>query len=339
MIPTEKIYLKRLGEWVTKLKNSFPNEPFVAARIKLSAFSAVVLLLLLIIFPAIAINATEYFLEHLLFATFFVFIIITISSYFAYKFVLEPIEKLYNAHKKFIADASHELRTPLSIMKSDIEVNLLDKDSITREELIELLEETDKEIDKMANIIKNLLNISHIDSSRQEMPFHKVNIEKVAKKAIKDLEPALNKKGIYIKTEELKPLVIWANETAVEELIINLLNNAIKHTFKNGNITIKTNLLDNRVILEVIDTGKGIEKDDLPHIFNPFYRGRGMGITSTGSGLGLAIVKDIVQKHKGKIKVESTPRKGTRVIVSFLSKDAYLEKSVPNKKILRPNIY
>ena len=331
--------MKQLEEWVTKLKNKFPKEPFVAARIRLSAFAAVVLLLLLVVFPAIAVTATEYLLEHILLATFLVVIIITVSSYFAYKFVLEPIEKLYNAHKKFIADASHELRTPLSIMKSDIEVNLLDRDNITKQGLIELLEETNKEIDKMANIIKNLLNISRIDSSRQEMPFHKVNLKEIANRVLKDLEGTINRKKIHIDTGKLESLVIWANETAIEELIINLINNAIKHTPVNGNITIKTQLSDNRVVLEVIDSGRGIKKDDLPYIFNPFYRGEGRGITSTGSGLGLAIVKDIVQKHKGKIKIESAPGKGTRVIVSFLSKDAYLKRNVPDKKILRPEVY
>ena len=226
-------------------------------------------------------------------------------SYILAGITLKPIQKMMCKQEKFVSDAAHELKTPLTAMKTSLEVNLRSK-KLTLKKAKEIITETIQDIDKLTNLTNYLLKESMYKQSNMENT-KKINLNVLAKDVIGKMKASANEKKINITLEAKEKVTIIGNEQAIEELITILLDNAIKFNRKKGKAEV---LIENRgsdVILQVTDNGKGISEEDLPFIFDRFYKAEKSRTKedNEGFGLGLAIAKEIVKSHKGTIKAIS----------------------------------
>ncbi|KKT28627.1 MAG: ATPase/histidine kinase/DNA gyrase B/HSP90 domain protein [Candidatus Yanofskybacteria bacterium GW2011_GWA1_44_21] len=304
-----KNFLKQLEAWGTALK----DDPFLRARLRLVVLNSAIL----IGFIGVSFFIFRYNYKLL-------FIIISagtiLMNYMFSAETLAPIRQIVRAQKRFIADSSHELRTPLSIIKINTDVALLEGKDLTTKEAVRTLESNLEEVDRMSKLIENLLKLSYYDAKPVEVPFSKIDLSKIVKDIVEKTNNIALTKNIRLSMSRAEPAPIWGNPTAIEQLAINLIRNAITYTPEGGRINVS---VSNRNFgycqLDVRDTGVGISEKDLPHIFNPFYKAEGGdGIRSkSSSGLGLTIVKKIAERHKAIIDVESAMDSGTVFHVRF----------------------
>lgn len=227
-------------------------------------------------------------------------------------------KKLDDMRKEFVANVSHELRTPLTTVKSYAET-LLDGAMEEPEIAKEFLEIIDSEADRMALLVTDLLQLSRFDTKQFELKLSPIIINEFLTNCWQQHRILAEKKNhtyIYEPTEENLELNIDADR--VSQVLSNVITNAIKYSPENSTITIYTQNTDKYFKIIVKDNGLGIPKEDIPRIFERFYRvdkarSRAMG----GTGLGLAISKEIMELHKGNISVESEYGKGTAMTLSL----------------------
>lgn len=242
--------------------------------------------------------------------------ILGFGYYFAGQ-TLGPIEKMYKRQKKFVADVAHELRTPLSVIKAGAETVLLS--TATNEAYKKLIGESLEEIDYMSNMVNDLLFLANNDDNKR-LVFNRVDLLKLVDKQVEFIKSYANKKGITLVQNCQNGYYIQGNEAYLKRLLTNLLQNAIDYNKPGGTVTVSLQNNNQEIELTVVDTGIGILKDDMPHIFDRFYKAdRARTHRSDGTGLGLSIAKEIVQLHHGHITVKSYSDKGTAVRVVFPS--------------------
>ena len=220
--------------------------------------------------------------------------------------------------KEFVANVSHELRTPLTLMMGFVET-LRDgalQDPVKGPEFLLTVE---KHTQQLSNLVDDLLEISKLES-RPGLPRRvNVNLSEMIRRVIELMSPAALKKDQTLAIElPLEPLAVACDPDYVERALTNLLDNAIKYTPEKGRVCVSANITDSRATIEIVDTGIGIPAQDLPRIFERFYRvdksrSREMG----GTGLGLSIVKHIVQAHGGTVEVSSELGKGSKFRLIF----------------------
>jgi len=226
----------------------------------------------------------------------------------------DQLKKLDQMKDSFVSMVSHELRTPLTIIKEFISIisdeipGELTKD---QREYVDIITEN---IDRLARLINNLLDISKIEAGREEIKRKLIDIVKVAKGVISTLKPGVDEKNIELKTLFRVPSPsVYADSDMIIQIFTNLLGNAIKFTPQRGQITVT--IIDQGKELEcsVADTGVGIAPENIDKVFGKFQQfGRVASAGTKGTGLGLAISKELVHKHKGKIWVESKGGKGSK---------------------------
>jgi signal transduction histidine kinase len=232
---------------------------------------------------------------------------------------LVPIQKMLEEQKRFVGDASHELRTPLTALKSMLEVGLRDKD-MNIKEARKLITESIEETDKLKNLSDSLLELAR--ENKQKITFEKVRVAEILKDAIKKVDNRAKNKKIKI-ISKVNGSTVKGNMEKLSELMVILLDNAIKYSPKESQIKISAKMGKNQVYIKVIDQGQGISEKDLPHIFERFYRADSARTHQSegGYGLGLAIAKKIVDEHAGKISVTSEVNKGSefKIVLPFFS--------------------
>ncbi|MBS4027901.1 MAG: HAMP domain-containing protein [Ignavibacteriales bacterium] len=240
----------------------------------------------------------------------------------------EMIARLHSSFehtRQFSMDASHELRTPLTIMRGEIELALRDESLTeeTREVLLSLLDE----VLRMNAIIENLMLLSKSDLNLYKPMWETVDLHDIVSELYEDGIHLAYTKQINVTLEQNDEVVCMGDTLRLRQLFLNLLDNAIKYTPEHGSIRLALQRNDGIALVKVEDSGIGISQEEIPKIFNRFYRidkarSREMG----GSGLGLSIAKWIVDLHGGKILVQSTVNKGTTFIVKLPLKNT---ESVP----------
>jgi PAS domain S-box-containing protein len=223
--------------------------------------------------------------------------------------------------KRFIADISHDLKTPLAVITSNLY-------------LIERLTDPEKQQDKLDTIkrqtarldrlIQDILMISRLDNLPELMP-ERVNINELIQNILSEFHSPIETKHLdmALDLDSSLPLT-FVDVDSVNRALVNLVENAINYTMVGGAITIRSRQETNRILVEVTDTGMGIADDDLPHIFDRFYRtDKARSTLSSGSGLGLAIVSKVMEMHNGRIEVESALGEGStfRVALPISSDD------------------
>lgn len=237
-----------------------------------------------------------------------------IFSYFIAKMTLTPTRTALKSQKRFVSDLAHELRTPLAVIKTSSEVALLD-DSMDLETR-RIFKDTIGELDRVSSIINNLLTFSNLVHPEQ-IKFASVNLGDVVDTSVKKLDELIKKREVVITVEKISPHTVWGNTIALEQIVINIIKNAINYNKVDGTVKVMVypDYLGN-IILEVSDDGMGISQKDLTHIFEPFYRAESSRNRASGSsGLGLTIVSELVKLHSGRIGVRSMYKKGTTVTV------------------------
>jgi len=213
--------------------------------------------------------------------------------------------------------ASHDLKAPLAAVESYHKVMLDGYAGEITEKQKNMLLRSSERIMGLLNLIDNILDISRIDT--RELKMEATSLLKVVESTRGIIQPLAKEKGVQLKVEVLEELpLIAAVPERLQQVFANLLGNAVKFTPKGGTITLRVSEEDNHILVEVIDTGIGISPEDLPRIFDDFYRG--IKVDTGGAGLGLSISKKIVEAHHGKIWVESPcPESGKSGIGSKFS--------------------
>lgn len=241
-------------------------------------------------------------------------IIFIISGSFAYFLAgrtLSPIKKMLEDQKQFISDASHELKTPITALKTMLEVSLRDP-NLDLIESKKVLTDATLATDQLKTLSDSILQLNHLTNNGSSFKLEPILINKLISESVKKIKPQADKKKITIKFNQIKGKII-VDSQKIEELLLILLDNAIKYSPDSSSINFIAVKTNKHLILKVIDKGIGISQKDLPHIFDRFYRADNARTkdNSTSYGLGLSIALKIVEQHHGSIGVQSIPQKGS----------------------------
>lgn len=230
---------------------------------------------------------------------------------------LIPIRRSMESQQQFVSDASHELRTPLSVIQAHAELMLrhphhtIEQDSMHVSTVLQ-------EARRMHRLVDGLLTLARSDAGRLELDVRPVMLDRIVGDAADKMRTLAEVQRIDLQTEIAGPVPLRADEERLQQLLVILLDNAIKYTPAGGLVRIRCRKTSHAAQLSVEDTGVGIAPEHLPRIFDRFYRGdKSRTRREGGAGLGLAIAKWIVERHGGKITAESEPSAGTRISVTL----------------------
>lgn len=235
--------------------------------------------------------------------------------------VIIPIKQAFSRQREFVADASHELRTPLTLIQTSVDAVQSDTDQKLSPFSIQVLDDMKSEIRRMAKLITDLLTLARADAGTTTIMKEKFDLVAAAEPLIRSLQSLAAAKTLQLEMSGDETVPIMADRERICQLLLILVDNAIKYTPAGGRVDVlltRTVAPKPAVAITVHDTGEGIPENERKLIFERFYRidkarSRGEG----GTGLGLSIAKWIVDVHGGKIKVESTPGKGSSFIVNL----------------------
>jgi len=231
--------------------------------------------------------------------------------------MLERLEKSFEAQKQIVQDLSHELKTPLTILRGQLEVAL--KKPRSQDEYAALLHASVSEIENIRRIIDDLLMLARLDSRAGTLEMKSLDLKPLLEGLLEDVKILAQTKKISVEFTSSGDSTLQANQIHLKRLFMNLLDNAVKYTPENGHIRVELKSGPADVRIRVADSGRGINAEHLPHIFDRFYRGE-RGQRGDSYGLGLSIVKSIVESHQGRIEVESPPGAGAAFVVSLPKK-------------------
>ncbi|MFC2081079.1 sensor histidine kinase [Bacteroidota bacterium] len=224
-------------------------------------------------------------------------------------------KRLSHLRSDFVSNVTHELKTPLTsihLFAESVLLNRVDTASEKKEYLQIILNETER----LKRIINNILDFSKKEEGKIEYKTEKVNVTNLISSALKDLNYWLVEKKFSVQTDLEENIIITADHDAFKQVVINLLDNAIKYSRDNKEILVKLLLDKDKIRIEFEDKGIGIPEDQLEAIFEKFYRvNKTMKDGVSGTGLGLTVVKEIIEAHNGEILVESKPNKGSKFTI------------------------
>ncbi|MCF7877321.1 MAG: PAS domain S-box protein [Candidatus Omnitrophica bacterium] len=227
----------------------------------------------------------------------------------------QELKRAIKLKSDFLSTVSHELRTPLAAIKEGINIVYDQSAGKINKEQKDFLEISKRNVDRLARLINDVLDVQKLGSGKMEFNFKKSNINSILKEVFETMKPHAAKKQLQFKLNLDQNIPkIEIDQDKIIQVVTNLVSNAIKFTEK-GSIAINSLLEKNGVKVWVEDTGPGIKKEDIPKLFNTFQQLQtGKGRKTGGTGLGLAISKDIINKHRGKIWVESELGRGSKFI-------------------------
>ncbi|PIU03787.1 hypothetical protein COT44_01370 [Candidatus Shapirobacteria bacterium CG08_land_8_20_14_0_20_39_18] len=242
---------------------------------------------------------------------------------------LKPIREMVDEQNRFISDASHELRTPLTSLKSEIEVNLRDP-KLSLADSKALLKSNLEEVNNLEGLSDNLIKITQFGKGNDQLIFTSVSLVQIIKEAFIKINGLAKNKNITIENN-IKEYSVYGNKSPLVELFVIFLDNAIKYSPEKTKINLSDKKTDGYISIQIADQGAGISKEDLPHLFDRFYR-TDKSRTKTdvsGYGLGLSIAKQIVEQHHGSIKVESKINLGTTFVIQLPIKPSGFSQLTP----------
>ena len=229
--------------------------------------------------------------------------------------MISKLEQAFERERRFTADASHELKTPLAVLRGDIEVALRRERS--PDEYKRVLASSLEEIARLTKLTDDLLTLARSDAGDRVLELEPVRLEQLAAEAHAYIQPLAQSVGIALSYDAPRsPVLIEGDEKRLKQLLVNLLDNAIKYTPPGGSARLALAVENSYALVKVSDSGRGIPASALPHVFERFYRQSDPKDSRvTGFGLGLAISKWIVDAHGGTIEVESAEGEGSRFTV------------------------
>lgn len=237
---------------------------------------------------------------------------------------LQPIQTAMDAQRTFVADASHELRTPLSLIRANAEVLKRQREGPPETASVD---DIIKEADHLTYLVGQMLTLARADGSAAVIAREPVSLGNVAEDAVRQMRLIASQKDVAVSVAAAGDAVVEGDEQRLSELLIILLDNAVKYTDPGGSVSVSVTRADNQVTLLVSDTGQGIPPDAIGRVFDRFYRvDKARSREQGGTGLGLAIAKWIVEAHGGTIAVQSTLHQGTTVtaVLPAIARDVSL---------------
>ncbi len=246
--------------------------------------------------------------------------------YMSLSAALEKVSRILQSQRLFVSNIQHELRGPMSVMQIDGElalnnISLTELSEIKSRELIGAVRADLEGLRQMSNIIKNLSLLVAQEYNAEKPEFKKLDLNILLERLCLAAEKLYaDKKDIKIRVETEVPAFVQGNESALEQIVMNLLLNAVKYSPKGTTIVASTMSHDRGASLSIRDHGIGISEHDLPHILNPFYRATHSGNQThneKGTGLGLAIVAALAKQHQAIVTIASVLKKGTTVTLNF----------------------
>jgi two-component system sensor histidine kinase CiaH len=267
------------------------------------------------------ITAQQKILTNLIYTFMAVGLLMLIILYFTSRFFagrsIAPVREAFNKQKQFIADASHELKTPLTIINTNADVLLSNSDDTIRNQA-KWLQYIKSETERMTRLTNDLLYLTEMDDSRTGMIYSKFNMSDAVENIILTMEAVIFEKHISFDYNIQPELTVLGNSEQIKQVVMILLDNAVKYTNPKGAVTISLKKQNNDVLLSVSNTGEGIAAEHLTRIFDRFYRTDNSRARKQGGyGLGLAIAKSIVDQHKGRIFARSVVGESTTFYVQL----------------------
>jgi len=224
--------------------------------------------------------------------------------------MIARLDHAFRRQRQFTADASHEMRTPLTAIKGQVEVALSRPRGLAAYR--EVIQTVNEEVDRLIRLVGLLLTLARADTGQIPISAEAVSLPDLVAGALEQQNPAAREKGIALSIAGSPAVTLKADEDLLLQLLLNLLDNAIKYTPPGGQVTVGWNLRGRQVELWVRDTGIGIASQHLPHLFDRFYRvDKARARAEGGAGLGLSICRWIAEAHGGSISAESAPGQGT----------------------------
>lgn len=226
--------------------------------------------------------------------------------------IISPVERTLSYQRNFIAEASHELKTPLAAAQLNAEAlfgdTILDTKSQERAQFILTA------IERMSVLVGDLLWLANENNVQQREFFRNCDLKSICTEVARDWTPLFTEKGVSFKTtfDEIR---VHRDENSIKKMLSNLVSNALKYTPRGGSVHFSLRTEGDLALIEVNDTGMGIDEESMPYIFERFYRSPDARASAEGSGLGLSIVKSVVAAHRGKVRLKSSPAVGTTVII------------------------
>mgnify|MGYP000908390831 FL=1 len=235
--------------------------------------------------------------------------------------MVDALENLENTRREFLSNISHELRTPLTTIKGFIE-GILDG-VIPPENQNTYLSIVRDEVRRMGKLVNDILDLARLQAGDSKLNMTVFDINETVRRCVISLQQMFVEKDLKFRAEfETERLFVKADADAIQRVLLNLLHNAVKFTPEGGNIIVRTFTNHDAVQVEVEDNGPGIPKEELPHVFERFYKAdKSRGLDKTGVGLGLAIAKNIIVSHHETIRVESEEGKGAKFIFTLRKAD------------------
>ena len=230
----------------------------------------------------------------------------------AFNQTLSRLENLFNTQRRFIADVGHELRTPLTVIKGN--VDLMRRMGCSDDESIVGIE---NEVDRLTRLVGDLLLLAQAESGKLPLDSRTVELDTLLLEALQQMQ-VLAGERLNLRLGEIDQVLVCGDQDRLKQVIVNLVGNAIKYTPEGGEVLVGLSKTGTQAKLVVSDTGPGIPADDLPHVFERFYRGeksRTRSKDGKGFGLGLSIAFWIVRNHDGRIEVDSKEGQGTTFCV------------------------
>ncbi|MNO13801.1 Alkaline phosphatase synthesis sensor protein PhoR [compost metagenome] len=267
------------------------------------------------------ITAQQKILTNLIYTFTAVGLLMLIILYFTSRFFagrsIAPVREAFDKQKQFIADASHELKTPLTIINTNADVLLSNSDDTIRNQA-KWLQYIKSETERMTRLTNDLLYLTEMDDSRTGMIHSRFNISNAVENIILTMEAVIFEKHISFDYDIEPELTVQGNSEQIKQVVMILLDNAVKYTNPKGSVIITLKKQNNDVLLSVSNTGEGIAAEHLTRIFDRFYRtDTSRARKQGGYGLGLAIAKSIVDQHKGKIYAKSVVGESTTFYVQL----------------------
>lgn len=294
--------IRRIHTFRIEHPNDFPTQPF---RLFIQRSEPN------LVDPRFIDNAEQRITLSLIVINLAILIISSLAAYFLAGRTLKPIQEMVDEQNRFITDSSHELRTPLTSLKTEIEVSLRDK-KLKLENVKKLLESNLEEVNNLKLLSDNLIKLTQYNKANGNLIFEKVALTQIMDEAIKKVTSLAKHKKIIIKNN-IDKYNLKADKQSLTEVFVILLDNAIKYSPTKSTIKLTTEKIDHSILIKFIDQGIGIAPEDIPHLFDRFYRADKSRTKKDypGYGLGLAIAKKIIDEHKGIIRVSSEVGKGT----------------------------
>jgi heavy metal sensor kinase len=236
----------------------------------------------------------------------------------AFNTLLGRLSASVQTSRRYLADASHEVRTPLTIIKGELQELLAGEVSLTNNELREHIGSVLEEVARLEHLVSGLLVLSRLDAGVTQHDWVTVDLAELALSTAEQMRLLAEDRGIGMELSGLKKAEIQGDRARLKQVIVNLLDNAIRFTPRGGGVTLRTFGTDSGCILELSDTGVGIPAGAIPHVFDRFFRvDEARSREDGGVGLGLSIVKSICAMHGAQIEVHSQVARGSTFRVKF----------------------